>query len=126
MVYPLIVLILIIICVIIFFCLMVSPYLPSSGHDITASVIINWIIFSLLLVMTLWSQSKLVFSTPGFIPPGYSKYDAQKMHPHDRLVFRYLRESLHSTVRQAIDALETGTLGEGSVRASRSIANDPF
>ena len=74
----------------------------------------NWCIFALLLILTLWSCFKMVFSSPGYIPPNYM-YEEVKLSPHDRLIYQTLRHALHSSEFQKIEALEAEGILQGSL-----------
>ena len=60
---------------------------------------INWSLYGLSLIMTLWSLYMMVFSSPGYIEHN-QRYNADKMSTRDRFLFKYIQTLMHSTTRQ--------------------------
>ena len=56
------------------------------------------IAFSTLLILTLWSYTKLMMSDPGYVPRGY-KYRPENMSPADEYVFSKIRLAMATTER---------------------------
>ena len=70
-----------------FFALAMAPNFRfgKSYEAASAADIINWIVFWLIFVLTVWSLLVLVFSSPGYIRLNY-KYDPLKMSQNDRIL----------------------------------------
>ena len=74
--------------------------------------------FVLLLILTLWSYTKLMMSNPGYVPRGYS-YKQENMSFADRYVFEKIKLAKYSTERQALDGMRNLPI-DGSVMDTNS------
>ena len=128
---PFLVLVLILLCAYSFFILEVSRHIwvfeeRDKSYDYSgkpnAVDYINWTFFLLFFVLSIWSLFQIVFTGPGYVPECY-KYDNNELTNHDRFIYQYLKQALHSTTRQQLEALDPVNILKGSIRQTLGAYN---
>ena len=82
----------------------------NSFSSPNASEIVNWVCYTLLLILTFWSFYQIVFTPPGYVPRTYH-YKLENMGQTDRYVFEKLKMAIHSTARQLLEGNDSEIRG---------------